>query len=383
MPKLTGISLLPQSDGSLLLVAASPAGKAGATMWLTSQTGPDGPWGGWQEFGQPGYGDPGRPAVIQRTVDGRLEVFVVTSGDHAVWHRWQAGQVPDAWLHQWSDWETLGQPGGQPARGPVALALLADATVMAVVTAGGAVWQATSAPEPEKPWPAWSSLGGPPGTAVLAVTAVLHINNCVEVVALAASPAGGSGVAATTGDLWRRRQTVAGGDSWSGWELLGRPTGWPATMPVLIPDFSGRMELFTRAEDGMVWRKGQQNGYDPSSWGPWQALDPPWLSFGDLAAGLTPSGTVLLVATSSVGDDLWYSIQSETEPDTFCPLTPLATVPTAAPGQAGALAGPALVLGQDDRVQLFVVLPASGDLYQVSSAAPGDLPSVGHSWPEP
>lgn len=94
MPKLTGIAVSQQNDGSLELVAASHARGRGPTMWHTWQVGPGDEWNLWEPFGEPGTGDPGPPAMVQHAADGHLEVFTVSSGDQAVWHRRQSGPEP-------------------------------------------------------------------------------------------------------------------------------------------------------------------------------------------------------------------------------------------------------------------------------------------------
>jgi len=65
--------------------------------------------------------------MYQDDATGQLGVLVVSSGDQAVWHRRQTGREPD----KWSDWESLGQPDGDPVQGPVATATLSDGQVMA------------------------------------------------------------------------------------------------------------------------------------------------------------------------------------------------------------------------------------------------------------
>ena len=65
--------------------------------------------------------------MYQDDATGQLGVLVVSSGDQAVWHRRQTGREPD----KWSDWESLGQPDGDPVQGPVATATLSDGPVMA------------------------------------------------------------------------------------------------------------------------------------------------------------------------------------------------------------------------------------------------------------
>jgi hypothetical protein len=160
MPKLTGIALGLHADGSLELVAASVAQGSGPTMWHAQQRGPSGDWSGWQPFGKPGRGNPGTPSLRQHGLTGRLEVFVATGGDQAVWHRWQTGPGPD----DWSDWEPLGQPGrhgaGIPVFGPESdpgdgLRLFTSADV-------GAVWYKSQHHYSDPSWSGpWKALGQP------------------------------------------------------------------------------------------------------------------------------------------------------------------------------------------------------------------------------
>ena len=378
MPELTGIGLNMHDDGSHELVAASVAQGTGATMWHARQTSPSGSWTGWQPFGRPGHGDPGRPSIIQHAADGRLEVFV-TSGDQAVWHRWQASLGPD----DWSDWESLGKPGGQPAEGPVALTWLPDGQIMTVVTADGTVWQANSpGREPQAHWPAWSSLGRPGGATAIAVAAAANSDGRVELAALA--EAGGSATSPTIeGNLWHRWQTDPGTDKWSDWESLGDPGGHRAGIPVFGQSGDGRLLLFTRAADGGVWHKEQHVASDSGSWGPWEALAQPVFGFGNMAVKLSDRGLLFLVATEFAGNRLWYATQAAPDTNTWCPLSPLATVPEAAPDDVAALIAPTLEINSDGRMELFVVVPAKGTLYQLSAPARGQLPSVGRSWPHP
>ena len=123
MPKLTGIAVGLDVEDALQVVASSHADGPGATMWHAWQAGPGAPeWTLWQPFGEPGPGGPGAPTMYQLAATGQLGVLVVSSGDQAVWHRRQTGSEPD----KWSDWESLGQPDGDPVQGAVATATLED-----------------------------------------------------------------------------------------------------------------------------------------------------------------------------------------------------------------------------------------------------------------
>ena len=64
-------------------------------------------------------------------------------------------------------------------------------------------------------------------------------------------------------------------------------------------------------------------------------------------------------------------------------LSPLATVPEASAQDAGALAGPLLVPDSDGRMQLFVVVPATGKVYLFSADDPGQLPTYTQSFTHP
>jgi hypothetical protein len=217
-----------------------------------------------------------------------------------VWHRWQTG--PE--LDRWSDWESLGKPGGQGAEGPVAPTLLADGRLMAVVTAGGRVWRASSpGPEPQAHWPEWSALGRPGGATAMAVAALGNAVSRVEVAAL--GEAGESNAPTTQGNLWHRAQTGPGPDDWSDWESLGKPGGHGAGIPVFGMDSGGDLHLFTPASVGAVWHKRQHR--DLSWSGPWEALAQPVLGFGETAVTLDARGRLFLVATEFAGDRLWYA----------------------------------------------------------------------------
>jgi hypothetical protein len=346
-------------------------------MWHAQQRGPNGDWSGWHPFGKPGHGAPGRPSVIQHGLDGRLEVFVATDGDQTVWHRWQTGPGPD----DWSDWESLGKPGGQEAEGPVAPGFLADGRLMAVVTAGGRVWQATSpGAQPQAHWPAWSALGRPGGATAMAVAAADNADSRVEVAALGQTAGSSLSPTGMEGDLWHRSQTGPEPDDWSNWEPLGEPGGHRARVPGFGMDAGGALHLFTPAAGGAVWHKGQHR--DLSWSGPWEALAQPVVEFADTAVMLDSRGRLFLVATEFASNRLWYAAQDEHDPNTWSPLSPLAAVPVA-PEDLATLTSPTLHLNSDGRTQLFVVIRATGKLYQLTAPAKGELPAVGRTWPHP
>jgi hypothetical protein len=172
-------------------------------------------------------------------------------------------------------------------------------------------------------------------------------------------------------------------DRWSDWKPLGDPGGHRAGIPVLGQNGDGRLLLFTRAADGGAWHTGQHLARDSNSWGTWEALARPVFGFGDMAVRLSDRGRLFLVATEFAGDRLWYATQADVDLNTWCPLSPLAAVPEAAPDSVAALIAPTRGINTDGRMELFVVMPAKGTLYQLSAPARGQLPSAGRSWPHP
>jgi hypothetical protein len=91
---------------------------------------------------------------------------------------------------------------------------------------------------------------------------------------------------------------------------------------------------------------------------------------------------LFLVAIEFASNRLWYAAQSDVVSDTWSPLSPLAAVPEAPEGLT-ALITPTLHLDNDGRTQLFVVIRATGKLYQLAAPEKGELPTVGRTWPHP
>jgi len=388
MGGLVNIALSWNDDGRRELVATSRAGS-GNTVWHTWETSPGGgDWTGWQPLGQPGHGDPGVPAIIQHGLDGRLEVFVVTAGDQAGWHAWQTlphvaarSEGPPGFSPEpgWSDWAPLGKPAEGNA-GSVALALLPDGRVMAVVAAGGQIWQASQQqPGPGPHWSAWSPLHKPGGAAALAVDIASNADGQVEVVALGTSAATATAPTGGVGHLWHRRLTPP--DNWSPWKPLS-PSSQMASEPVLAQTASG-VEVFT-IDDGTIWHRKLHTSGLSSPGDPWAPVGQNGQVFHQVTASLDSHGRMALVATTH-GNDLWNTAETTVGAGTWEPWTPLATVPSAPPSaESGTLECPTLTIGQNGLLQLFVVNRKTKGLYQVSAATRDNWqPAVGRPWSHP
>jgi hypothetical protein len=75
------------------------------------------------------------------------------------------------------------------------------------------------------------------------------------------------------GAAWHRWQRREGG--WSNWHSFDNPPvpNMVGNLPALVYNGDGRLELFTRAQDGAVWHRWQQR---PSSgWSGWHSLEYP------------------------------------------------------------------------------------------------------------
>jgi hypothetical protein len=242
------------------------------TVWHRKQTQPShGPWSDWAPLGRPGDGTPG-PLAAAANRDGRLELFA-NDLHGAVWHCWQNHPSKD-----WSQWHSLGTPGGQPARsGPapvrnndgrlVVFAVAHDGTVRHCWQPGGYIGER---------WSNWVSLGSQgSGLAELAVAA----NADGLLVLFATEPENGS-------DLWQREQAQQGG--WSPWlsrASLLQPYSTdygPIAGPTLVLMADHQLLLLLRAShfdayhaDDPDWGGFYSMISKSSSMGDWMG-GPPW-----------------------------------------------------------------------------------------------------------
>jgi len=389
MRGLVNIAMGKSDNHRLEVVATSRAGS-GNTVWHASQTSSGGNgWTGWQPLGAPGHGDPGVPATIQHGLDGRLEIFVTTAGDQEVWHAWQTpppvapgpGHAhDDPPVPGWSDWAPLGKPGGKIAES-VALTLLPDGPVMALVAAGGKIRHAREQQRgPGRDWSEWSSLGKPGGAAAMAVALVSNSQGRVEVVALGKSAATGTAPTGGVGRLWHR--TLTPPDNWSPWEPFSPPS-LRASEPVVVQNHSGHVEVFT-IDDGTIRHRRLRAFGPPGPPEGWAPVGENGQDFRQVTACLDARGGVALAATTH-GNDLWNTAETTAGAGKWGPWTPLATVPPASPpAESGTLQCPTLSIGSPGRLHLFVVNHNTKGLCQVTAATMEDWqPAVRRPWSHP
>lgn len=191
----TGIGVGTNLDGRIEIFLSDTKGA----LWHIWQTRPGGPWSSWSYLGDLPilYGNLESPEVVVH-YDGRLEVFVGYTLDKAVWHKWQVS------------------PGG--------------------------------------PWSSWSSLGIPTGISPKSVphprVTEDRVDGRLEVF-----------VTGDDGALWHNWEINPGkGGGWNGWSSLGIPStiGSIDKFNSVGVNLDGRLEVFTRGSDGMLWHTWQQ-----------------------------------------------------------------------------------------------------------------------------
>jgi hypothetical protein len=317
---MADIVLAANEDGRLELFTHAPLGS-GAALWHASQTAPNGDWSSLSPFGDAPAGSFFGAFDVAQNKDGRLEVAVL-GGDHAVWHRWQTAPNGD-----WSDWSSLGHPGGPLVEaGPLVLARNGDGR-LEVFTA------------------------------------------------------------ASDGAMWHRWHRVGGGGWVDDWSSLGGPGGLPPAYsqgPVVGQNGDGRLELFAVARSGMLWHRWQRVG--GGGWADWSSLgsaDEDKFPDG-LAVAANADGGLVLVATLGPRSappfewGLWQQVQ--TTPDgiwySWSPLDH----PSSGFGW-----DPTLGSNADGRLELVfshTSFPSgSGGLYRLSQLSPNGDWSKAEPWP--
>jgi hypothetical protein len=368
---MADIVLAANEDGRLELFTHAPLGS-GAALWHASQTAPNGDWSSLSPFGDAPAGSFFGAFDVAQNKDGRLEVAVL-GGDHAVWHRWQTAPNGD-----WSDWSSLGHPGGPLVEaGPLVLARNGDGRLEVFTAASdGAMWHRWHRVGGGGWVDDWSSLGGPGGLPpAYSQGPVVGQNGDgrLELFAVARS-----------GMLWHRWQRVGGG-GWADWSSLGQPNNQLGVgMPVVGRNNDGRLEVFATASDGAVWHRWQRVG--GGGWADWSSLgsaDEDKFPDG-LAVAANADGGLVLVATLGPRSappfewGLWQQVQ--TTPDgiwySWSPLDH----PSSGFGW-----DPTLGSNADGRLELVfshTSFPSgSGGLYRLSQLSPNGDWSKAEPWP--
>jgi hypothetical protein len=363
------IALAANEDGRLELFAVGFPESSGG-LWHAWQTAPNGDWSSLSPFGDapPGlaFGD----CDVAQNKDGRLEVAVL-GGDRGVWHRWQTAPNGD-----WSDWSSLGHPGGPLLQaGPPVLARNGDGRLEVFTAASdGAVWHRWQ--RPGGGWSDWSSLGGPGGLppALFPHDRPVVAQNGDGRLELFELGLGGV--------LWHRWQRPGGG--WSDWSSLGQPDDKLAVFdPVVGRNKDGRLEVFAAASDGAVWHRWQRPGGGWSDWSSLGSADRDGRP-RSLAVAANADGGLILVATWTPNSmppfDFGLWLQQQTTPDgVWFSWSPLDHP------SGGFLNWPTLGSNADERLELVFsyspVETGEGGLYRLSQLSPNGDWSSAEPWP--
>ena len=188
-------------------------------------------------------------SVVGRNQDGRLEVFA-RGTDNGLWHIYEL--APNG---SWSGWTSL---GGEITSDPC---VVSNADGRLEIFARGTdnalwhIWQTA----PSDGWSDWASLWGE-SKITSDPCVVSNADGRLEIFAHG-----------TDGALWHFWQT-APNNGWSGWASLGGDTQGSSltTRPVVGRNQDGRLEVFARGTDNVLWHIYElaPNG----SWSGWTSL---------------------------------------------------------------------------------------------------------------
>jgi hypothetical protein len=377
MPRLVSFALSKGSDGHLEILATSNVVDSQPTVWRSYEFA-DGAYTGWEAFGRPGRGMPTQVSVTPHVTDGRLEAFVATERDKAVWHRWQTGPG----ISDWSQWEFMTQLDQSIQAGPLATGLT-DGRLMAMVVPGSSVEHAIQWQAGDEDWPPWSSLGNPTARPIIGAAVAPRAREIPELFVAVETSGAAQAPTAAPADLWHRYQFSP--DEWSPWQPLGHPAH-TAGAPTVAVNHDDRLEVFSvDGVTGRLWHSRQSTVGDPRDWGAWATVADSGSSFTQVAAELDASGR-LVVAAITFGSDVWTTRETAPGAGTFSQWAKLGDVPPAEqPGTTeGVLTSPALVCDRRGLMQCFVTDHRTGALYQFSAATADDWqPVSGAAWQRP
>jgi hypothetical protein len=295
--------------------------------------------------------------------DSRLElVAVAVDGQdpetpRAIWHAWTQ---PDDVFPSAGGWDWIGTPAGElaPTRPPTVAANFDGR--LEVVVSGAEVWQ-TWQRTPGAHWAGWHSLGASPvpGVRIGASTLARNQDGRLELF-----------TKVDDGSLWHRWQTRPGQGPWHDWHSLERPgdhpLGTPDAPPVLASNPDGRLEVFATADDGTLWHRWQTvpNG----GWSAWSSLKAPDPGIsGEPQVARNGDGRLELFTVASDGG-VWHRWQSGPGGGPWKGWKLLDE------GHATSSTQLAVGLGADGRLVVFVLAPGPGggaELRQRQQFLPG------------
>ena len=234
-------------------------------------------WSNWTSLGSPALGSPssifGNTIAVGQLPDFRMQIFIVehdqinsTLGN--IYTMYKLTTDPDS---PWSNWTSLGSPGGSYA-GDVAIGYLPDDRMQIFIcTSDGTVYTMYKlTTDPNSAWSGWTSLGGI-GTGIDSVYfAGVSVGNLTDG-RMQIFVMGDDGNVYTK---WKLTTDASSG--WSGWTNLGKPTtGIPSPYSCHIgvgnlPD--RRLQIFLFGTDGKIYSMYKLTTDPDSAWSKWTSI---------------------------------------------------------------------------------------------------------------
>jgi hypothetical protein len=165
--------------------------------------------------------------------------------------------------------------------------------------------------------------------------------------------------------VWHLWQRKPGGGPWKPWHSLGKPNGqveFIVGRPAVALRKDGCLELFLPAEDGVVWHcRQQQPARGP--WGAWESLGAAEQAFGEVVVGAHADGR--LVAFFVASDRVWQREQTDLDKRDEWAEWRLVCTPA-----ARGIMRPSIALNADQRLELWLLISDTKDVYQIEQATP-------------
>jgi hypothetical protein len=351
--------IAPSADGRLEVFVVGTRGGGGIELWHLYQIAPAGGWSQWVSHGSaPGVFNNWNNPVVARNSDGRLELFM--GFDAQTWQIWQTSRN-GGWTPRWSQHPV---PPGNLGTGVGSLILRPDGRLelfaIGSISAQSSALFHINQTAPSQGWTDWASLGTPGGTGGLSRPVVAaSADGRLEVFTVGSD-----------GALWHIWQTTNGG--WSNWLSHGTPPGTRfdgLRRPVVAPNSQGRLELLAVADDKALWHIWQiaPNG----GWSSWVSHGKPpagAFNIGSPAMAASADGRLELFLC---GEDqqLWH-IWQVAPSGGWSSWTSHGHPPsTNPPFPTGVWNTPALALNSAGRLELFVA-GTNTQLWHIWQTAP-------------
>lgn len=239
-------------NGNPVIATVDPTG-----MWLTVIEERQGFWSHWYYL----YWDRANFPYITMTANANAQPILFYRGlDGVVW--FTEVTLPGTGAHgltQWTSYESLGRPADAFPNLIYAMRL-GDRRVAVCFTDSPTSTIRCRIREAEGAWGAWISSGRAPGAIGLSLAGRLDTNHRIHFFAASADtlfelPQGGRGLLGGT------------------WSTTARLPGLRLAAPMAATNADGRLEVFARGSDNVLWHIYQQPG--TSAWSSWESLGRP------------------------------------------------------------------------------------------------------------